>query len=588
MRRSILKSDYAALGILLILLGVLFTRCFFSFCQTDESFYAALANRFWIGEKPVCDEWSRGQFYVPLFLPFYGVYRILRGTTAGVILYLRVLYLGFSFFTALKLFFLVRRETKSRICALAIAAVILLFSRANISGVSYYNLCMLCGISGFCSSVCAMSKVGAHRRIQLIWAGILFASSVLCNPYLAPVFLLVAMCTLTMKKCRRDACSVILGIGILAVLFCIWLLFSAGLSGVIRNIHHIMENTEQRSVSENLCSAVIHMGMLLKFVAIPALLMTALCFIKGKRTDTVDHCFPGYLLAQTVLLTITSLRTIHGICGVVLLPLTVIAFPTAVRAVRQKQDLEAVILYVLGLLFAGTYAIASNTGEDASVVGFCISGAASIWLCWNMLAHSRRTHYRPAAVIIPAVIVLLTSMFCQRMLGVYRDAPLSKLDTRLTQGPGKGLYTTSEHAEQYEAICDALSTFSENTSEGKILYTKNLPWAYLMTECGYATSSPWRTYTEDLEIYYDVHPENRPDYICILAKTVGSWEKSPFNRNPENAAPNEFAYEGEFWEKVLGSPIVVETKELCIYDVRESIKEAELFSCGSRTKVWDR
>ena len=109
-----------------------------------------------------------------------------------------------------------------------------------------------------------------------------------------------------------------------------------------------------------------------------------------------------------------------------------------------------------------------------------------------------------------------------------------------------------------------------------------------MTECGYATSSPRRTYTEDIEIYYDVHPENRPDYICILAKTVGSWEKSPFNRNPENAAPNEFAYEGEFWEKVLVSPIVVETKELCIYDVRESIKEAELFSCGSRTKVWDR
>ena len=53
--------------------GVLLYRCFFSFVWSDESFYLSLVHRFWVGDRPVIDEWPGVQFYAVALLPLYSI-----------------------------------------------------------------------------------------------------------------------------------------------------------------------------------------------------------------------------------------------------------------------------------------------------------------------------------------------------------------------------------------------------------------------------------------------------------------------------------------------------------------------------------
>jgi hypothetical protein len=94
-----------------------------------------------------------------------------------------------------------------------------------------------------------------------------------------------------------------------------------------------------------------------------------------------------------------------------------------------------------------------------------------------------------------------------------------------------------------------------------------------MTGYQYGTCSPWRVYTQELETYCAVRPENRPDYICVLNEKVGGWEKSPFHNNPARENPNSFDYEGDFWAHVEQCPVLTESEWLRVYDVRQLMQD---------------
>ena len=565
---------------LIVLAVLLIVRCFFSFCQTDESFYAALINRFWHGERLIQDEWHRAQFYAPLLLPFYGGYSLLHGSSEGVILFLRILYIGFSLITSIKLFSLVLKETSDAFCAAIVAAITLLFSRANISGVSYYNLCMLCVVSGFCSIAGASWLL--HKRVNLsaCWGGVLLACAVLCNPFLAPVLLVIIIAFLIKRSTRQLFVSVLIGIVGMAAIYCLYLVNITGIQGVLRFLPFTLQNSEQNDISANLSNMLDQAVRYAKLVAGPAVLMSIVVAVEKKNLKRIRIL---YVLMQTILLAIYSVRTIAEINGIILFILTVIGLPFWVEAWKTKQSVIARQFFSFGIIIAISFSAASNTGLDAGTVGFCVSGIGGIWLIreslfWkdNSVSEEREPKTRNSTTTIWArymltvlSIVVLVPLLCQRMIGVYRDAPLWMLNTKLEHGPARGLYTTESHAKQYESICASLSELETGNPEGRILFCKNLPWAYLVTEYKYGTSSPWRVYTQELETYYSVCPENRADFICILNERVGNWEKSPLQSNPAKENPNYFDYEGDFWAQVVHCPILTESEWLCVYDVRE-------------------
>lgn len=558
------REIWLPIVLLAFLICVLALRCFFSFCQSDESFYAALTHRLWMGEHMITDEWNSTQFYVPIVLPFYSLYIAARGSTDGALLFLRLLYLLFAVITGTKLFCLVLKETKNGFYALVSAAIVLLFSRGNIQGVSYYNLCMLCNVSALCSFIGAFEQPVVTKNLQLFWSGVLLACAVLCNPFLAPVVMVVFLAALLATRYKREILWVITGILLMAAIYCAFLLYGNSIGELVSGLTYVLNNPEQSSISDNVISALKQTARLSKYVAIPALIMSAAVLLHRSN----DRLWVMYLALQGLLMTFSAFKIGFFLCDAILIPLTVVSLPLCLLAV-QNHRLHAVLLYAAGVLNAAAYTVASNTGVDAGTVGFCLSAAAGTWLIGDSGIKWNRSAIRGLTAAM-LTLSMLVPMFCQRVIGVYRDAPLVQLNTRLQQGPAQGLYTTEEHARQYESICGALETLSMEKTEGRILYCKTLPWAYLYTPYGFGTPSPWRIHTEDLQNYYEIHKENRADYICILSEDVGGWEKSPFNRNPGVSNPNAFDYEGAFWEEIEASPVLMETPELTVYDMHES------------------
>lgn len=132
-------------------------RSFLSFCWSDESFYLAIAHRFWLGEAPFADEWNPAQIYVVLLMPFYSLYRAVFGTADGVFLAARLAYALLSGAAAAFVYAALQKE--SRAGALAGAVLCLVYSRANIGGLSYYNLSLVFCLFGCTALYCAAGRV---------------------------------------------------------------------------------------------------------------------------------------------------------------------------------------------------------------------------------------------------------------------------------------------------------------------------------------------------------------------------------------------------------------------------------------------
>ena len=124
------------------LLGIIVYRIHFSIDYYDESFYIAMAYHFVLGAKPFVDEYNLAQTVSLLTVPFFFLFHLLQGSTEGIVLFSRYLYLIVTMLFSLAFFFTIRRTVDS-ILAILIAATPLFFTPFMIYSVSYNSLGML-------------------------------------------------------------------------------------------------------------------------------------------------------------------------------------------------------------------------------------------------------------------------------------------------------------------------------------------------------------------------------------------------------------------------------------------------------------
>lgn len=260
-------------------------RSFLSFCWADESFYLAIAHRFWLGELPFVDEWNPAQIYVVLLMPFYSLYRAVFGTADGVFLAARLAYAVLSGAATAFVYASLQKESRAGACAGAVLC--LLYSRANIGGLSYYNLSLvfclfgcaalfraggrLAGVQGVPAaggaSLPARAGGGAKmsgkagqtappmdganakaRRAAGLWclfAGAAMALAVVCTPFFA-LFWLAALLPLGRRfaRWRLPAGCFILGSAASAGGYLAWVLRRVPLSRLLEMLPYVMSDPE--------------------------------------------------------------------------------------------------------------------------------------------------------------------------------------------------------------------------------------------------------------------------------------------------------------------------------------------------------
>lgn len=549
------QSIYSSLPILILVassIGILI-RSFYSFSWSDESFYLTIAHRFWLGERIIADEWYTTQLSTPLLLPFYALYQWITGGNEGVYLYFRLLYWGISTFTAFFTYYKLKKQN-SCIASLISALLYFLYSRANIGGMSYYNMTLTCVLLAallLYEQICDKKR----NKKKLYLAGILLALAVVNTPFLAFPYIIVGAYLLIRKKYRflwREVFMVIAGTGLAAVIYMAYVLYKVPIDELLLNIPYILNEPEIQSTNPVWVIPIILARIVWRFKWTFWLSVLLTVYICHKRKKDSSFCTKEitWLAGINLFIFIVNSFLAQDLLGCINIAGTLFAIPM-ICIFHEKKEIDKNILSVFGTagisLVLG-FSFSSDTGLDAMTIGFVLIGIAAVLLVFRLDELKNRQVVFGAALLVFSVMIFQTAIL--RFFSVYRDAPVNQLNTQISSGPAKYLYTTKEHARQYDELREAIKQYVRE--DDLVFYSKWCFWSYLCTENEYGVPSSWRMSFDSprLQEYYELNPEKIPTCIFVLNPAYGDFESSLIQKNEKVEYPNENNMDGYLYDYI--------------------------------------
>lgn len=592
--------------------GLMVWRSFISFCWSDESFYLAVAHRFWLGQTPFLDEWNTAEIYVVLLMPFYSLYRAVFGSADGVYLAARLAYTLASGAASAFLYATLRRESQAG--ALSGALLFLFYSRANIGGLSYYNLSLLFTLVGATAlyraagALCVGSAGGrdagpagnlprdpvsagafarpGQRGLSIAGWGVLaggsMALSVVCCPFFALLWLALFLALLPrFARFRPLALWLLAGTAASAGCYLAWLLPRVSFSQLFELLPYLLNDPE--TVPFSLLTPLMALALpVYQFRYTLPLWGGALVWILWRLWARRRAKGPAFALREVLLpagLTLAALAVNIALCGRIpgkphaALCLAALALFLLLPAGRRPWRL----FWCFGLpgwVLAVCWQLASNTRFSGMTIGFAL---AAVWAAVTAARFAGWLREELSAAPVPAApqgaaahrprapgcrfaraLPILCLALClaapvlaagvQRVLLIYRDDPLALCDTRIMQGPARGLYTSAQNARQYEEVCAALQTLPRDA--GPVYLSSLLPWGYLVNDLPCGAPGVWRVPLDHRQLpdYYALRPQNFPRTVLVLRPEIGRCFSSV--EDLESPAPNANVSESWFLDQL--------------------------------------
>lgn len=518
----------------------LFIRSFYSFSWSDESFYLTLAHRFWLGERMIADEWNPAQLSTLLLLPFYSLYQWVTGGNEGVYLYFRLLYLGLSMFAAFFTYFKLKKRN-SRMASLICALIYFLYSRVNIGGMSYYNVTLSCTLL---ASVLLYDWICDKKgKMKLFISGILLAFAVINTPFLAFPYLAIVIYLLIKKKYRlfwHEILVVAAGTAIVAI-FCIgYILYKVPINELLLNIPYILNDPARQQTNPVLAIPIILVRIAWRFkwtIWISGFL-TIYILLRKRKGIIFSQKEISLLTGINLLIFIFNSYLAKDLLGCINIAGILFAVPV-IYAFNNWKNIDKNILGVFGTagvsLILG-FSFSSNTGLDALTIGFVVLAMGAVLLIFQLGELKREQILLGTVLVVFSIMIFQTGIL--RFFSVYRDAPINQLNTQITSGPAKYLYTTEEHVRQYDELRAAINQYVRD--DDRVFYSKSCFWSYLCSNNEYGVPSSWRMDFDSprLQEYYELNPEKIPTCIFVLNPAYGNFESSLIQNNEKEEFPN--------------------------------------------------
>lgn len=531
----------------------LLIRSFYSFSWSDESFYLTMVHRFWLGEKMFADEWYTTQLSAPVLLPFYTFYQWFSGGNDGVYLYFRLLYWAIS--TAVAMFaYGTLKKYNSRIASLICSAIYLWYSRANIGGMSYYNVTLTATFVAallFYDQLCA--KKASFPALYL--AGVVLAIAVVCTPFMAIPYIAVWLYCFFSKRTRtlrKELFMVTVGTLSVAALYLSYIFRQVSIKDLAENLPHILNEPELQSTNPILVIPLIcgRIAWRYKWTIGPAFGLIFYVWFQSRRQGKFSAVRSGWVLMIDSVLFAVNVFLSADLLGCINIAAVIFAVPVLLlyrwKTCEDKAPLSTFGISGSGLALA--FAFSSDTGLDAVAIGFVLLGIGAVLAVFQAESafEDRRSSYLVRMVFF--VVVFQTAVL--RLFSVYRDAPIRELDTQITSGPAKYLYTTEAHEAQYENLQAAVRSYVRK--EDRVFYSKWCFWCYLCTDNAYGVPSSWRMPLDSLRLeeYYRMYPEKIPTCVFILNPEYGDFRSSLIQNNEYADRPNENSKKGFLWEYI--------------------------------------
>jgi hypothetical protein len=447
----------------------------------DDGHVVALALRLARGDQPLGDELNFQVLGALPAVPFVYAWDLVVGAD-GIVLASRVVYLLFTVACGAVAY----RALSSRYpqgAALAGVVTALLGIPYQLPVISYSSVPVNALVVASAAGVATLHTRSGRWAVVV---GLASAAGAVAAPQLAPAFGLMVLVTVCLVRDSRTAWRVLAGVFAVSVPFVGWLLWGLGLEKLEAAIAFTLAyQSERLSPGARLARAARTYGMLRYPSYWPLLLGLVLVVVGHLRPrwrvlallgSTLALCcavlLPVLAVAE-VLPTLWFGNTGAGLEVILVLVLAVTVLPAL--ATRGRDGRVRDMAYAAGPAIVAMVILASttNSGPQYSVHG---AGLASLFMVlvaeWVVFATSFRMgplRWAPALLPSAGMAVLLLAL-------PFQEPPAWRLDTRVDQGPWRGLMTTSERARDLDLLVSSVRTATEG---GRGLLVMGYPGAYL-------------------------------------------------------------------------------------------------------------
>ena len=518
-------------------------KCPFGFGSYDDAFYLTIPHRLSMGDVLFADEWHVSQMAGLITTPLVWLYRTVTGSTDGILLAARYIYVVFH---ALVSLFLYLRVKEYGFFAAAASLSWFLFAPYDIMALSYNTMAM--------DFILLSGLLLATLEKRWCWAlsGVCLAGAVLCCPYFAAAYFLYAAGVGIRALCFRlnppgsrlndgilSPCRLLwltAGVAVIAALFLLYVLLTCGVRGVLDNLPCILADPEHQGISpltklQNAWYYLVHCHPLFQYVLIGFLLLLLVLLAdrgrKGRR---------GIYLAVSCVLTLAGYAlfcpdAVNTYYNAIMLPM-LFAGLTAFLLCQTRPWKLFVTLFLGGIVYAVSVTLGSNNFFYAISMACAVTNAVSLLFVGRLLQEMAAEHpphprlFRNAlGTAALAAVVLLVVQVRVKTLHCFMDDPPPALTCQLQSGPARGIRTTEYRAGVYERLNGELQVY-KTLSRGKLLILNERSWCCLAADpMEYATFSGWisgenQAALDRLERYYQLNPDKVPDYIFLSKNSL--------------------------------------------------------------------
>ncbi len=592
--RTLTRTDIAAVCLISAAFFYLFITASFNGTISDEAFYLSVPFRIMNGDGLFTDEWHLSQLSsVLLYIPVK-LFTAFTGSTKGIILFSRRLFCLMQLITGVYTYKTFRKHGLS---AVLMSLLFMLFSIIGVETLSYNTM----GVSLLMIIICLIYNniTNEPSYIRIFAEGSLIAMFILCQPLGIILFGIRFILTVTvniLNKKKEKTVPVLLTVkafcvytaGIIPVLafFLYLLLKNSDIETIIRCIPGILSDVEHMQLTEELGIKTFSLiqffsDMSMSAGAVPliaAVMLFVISVIISKKNKHLAVIISSFALAVFFItfyirLFFTNGTTETDDISFFFLPLALSGLPFYLLS-EKKDHKIFILLWCTGFMYALFMTVSSNLALHASVNGYIIASFGSLILARELFnelkeedCDTKKTVKAVSAILAAAVFGFTVFQTGTMVIKPSAERAYFK-SAKMTNGIYEGISLPSDQALLYTNIYNDAQRIKEKTQgKGKLFVTENLSAMYLESGLSMGVHSGWfiaeqlmfPEIRDRFREYYEINPENIPDYLYVPAYSYEEHGMKPFPaKMMADFAYNLFSGEAED----IGSGLLIKVTEI--------------------------
>ena len=458
---------------------------------TDEAYYAAVAYRFVLGDKPFVDQILVHQTAFLLFTPLVDLFHWVSGGTQGIVLFLRVMFLGFSISVAAVVCRVLRCALHRNIALLASLFCIVFFGEWVTF--CYNNLGSLFLLVGLMLEFRATATDGARPSFAVMGlAGLSNGFAVVSYPPMAlPVAVSLAVAIGYLASARARMFGAFAVGFILATMPIMVVALSVGwtklLSCAVASAN-VSAEVGQGGGSQKILRILSGLWR----ICFPNQLVEASTIVLAGIVILYRRSPLRIVLVAIVFLSLSDIRFGQWGASFRYLIRFCLWSPLLFLLLKEKSALMRRLFWCVCLpSFVAAFVTAWTSANGADNAGVGLVPAAIVTMVMLALivgdvfgAHKVLSRFGMVAVILSVLLALSVFQFNF----VYGEGRPKSLKARVEKGPYWGLATTDFKAALSRSLVEDLAKYG---GSGRVLFYDFFPAGYLFTSMPPASNTTW-------------------------------------------------------------------------------------------------